>query len=306
MAAELLLALIRANIAASVAILAVFALRSSTRRLFGAERAYGLWLAVPAAMLGALFNWSIPHGAGAAGLSVAARFWLARDGRVEGVLALWSVGALAGLGLAAASQWRFLRAARDGRAGPAAAGIIHARLVLPADFAARFSPDERRLVLAHERAHIARLDARANALAVLVQCLGWFNPMLHLAAGAMRLDQELACDAAVMARLPRERRRYAETLLKTQLVQAGPLFGCRWMTRGAHPLATRIVALSRPPPTRGRQAAGVGAVALLSLAALGVAHAAQPEQPPWPALVMTWPMTALLDLDPGPRPPPPR
>jgi beta-lactamase regulating signal transducer with metallopeptidase domain len=305
MATELLLAVIRAHIAASVAVLLVLALRAPARRLFGAERAYGLWLIVPAAMLGALFTWSVPRQAGG-GLSGGARLWLARDGHFNALVIVWAGGLALALGLVALRQWRFEIAARAGRGGPAAVGVIHARLVLPADFTERFDPEERRLVLAHERAHIARLDARATALMVLIQCVGWFNPLLHLAAGAMRVDQELACDAAVIAERPRERRRYAETLLKSQLASSAPLLGCRWSGRAAHPLATRIAALSRPPPSPLRRILGLAAVGLLAAAALASARAAQPEQPPWPAVLMTLPMTVLLDLDPGPQPHPTR
>src|SRR5580693_2598946 len=209
MATEVLLALIRANIAASAAILLVLLLRRPARRLFGAELAYALWLAPPAAMFGALLTASdevAPVG-GTSAWNEAARVWLTGPDHASRLLALWLLGAAVALGFVAWSQARFLAAAKAGRAGPAITGIIHARLVTPADFAERFTPEERRLVRAHERAHIDRLDARANALAVLIQCLGWFNPFLHLGAHAMRLDQELACDATVVARLPRERRR---------------------------------------------------------------------------------------------------
>jgi beta-lactamase regulating signal transducer with metallopeptidase domain len=302
MAAEVLLALVRANIAAGVAILLVLTLRAPMRRLFGAERAYRLWLMAPAAITGALFNVSKGVAASSGeGLGVSARLWLARGDHHAVVLIVWLLGVAASLILAAWSQGRFLAAAKAGRAGPAAVGVFHARLVLPSDFTARFNPDERRLVIAHERAHIERLDSRANALAVLLQSLGWFNPLLHLAAGAMRLDQELACDATVTARLPRERRAYAEALLKTQQTASGPLLGCRWGERGAHPLEIRIAMLGRQPPTRVRQRLGLATVVLLGLTVLAVAHAVQPPQPPWPAMVMTMPMAVLLDLDSGPR-----
>src|ERR1700743_2805583 len=131
MATELLLAVVRANLAASVAVLLVLLLRAPARRLFGAERAYGLWLVVPAAMLGALFTWSMPHAAGG-GLSASARLWLARDGRLSGARAGGASGVILALSLVVLRQWRFLLAAEAGRGGPAAVGVIHARLVLPA------------------------------------------------------------------------------------------------------------------------------------------------------------------------------
>ena len=298
MATEVLLALIRVNIAASVAILALLALRSPARRLFGAHIAYALWLAVPAAMLGALFNTPTPAQAGeAVAFNQAAKAWLAGPDHAAVLIAPWLIGVTAALGLVIWSQLRFLAAARAGLAGPAVTGVICARLVVPSDFAQRFTADERRLVRAHERAHIDRRDSRVNALAVLVQCLGWFNPVLHLGAHAMRLDQELACDATVIARLPRERRRYAETLLRTQLVRMGlPPLGCNWAARGAHPLEARISMLSRPAPTRARTALGKTMLAALGALAVCAAWAAQPPQPPWLAMVVTAPASVLLGL----------
>jgi beta-lactamase regulating signal transducer with metallopeptidase domain len=122
----------------------------------------------------------------------------------------------------------------------------------------------------------------------------------------MRLDQELACDAAVMARRPGSRRRYAETLLKTQILLktrgaalALPL-GCRWVARGRHPLETRITALAHPAPSPQRQDIGLAALLVLALAATCAARAAQPPQPPWPALLITWPMAMLIDIDTQP------
>jgi beta-lactamase regulating signal transducer with metallopeptidase domain len=298
MPTDVLLALARANLAASAAILVVFALRRPAQRLFGAQLAYALWLVIPAAALGALMTLSAESQSGVrSAWSGLVRAWLAEPGHAAGLIALWLGGAVASLVFVALMQWRFHAAAAAGRAGPAVVGLVHGRMVLPADFSGRFSAEERRLICAHERAHIDRLDTRANGLAVLIQCLGWFNPLLHLAARAMRLDQELACDTVVIAREPFARRRYAETLLKSQLVQTPLPLGCRWVARGAHPLEARITMLTLPPPTRRRQRLGVVAMAGLSLAALAAAWAAQPPQPPWPALVMTYPMAVLIDFD---------
>src|SRR5690606_182279 len=102
-------------------------------------------------------------------------------------------------------------------AGPALVGAWRARIVLPADFERRYDTLERELILAHERVHLARGDAWVNAFVALLRSLNWFNPLVHLAAAKFRLDQELACDAAVIARFPRARRRYADAMLKVQL-----------------------------------------------------------------------------------------
>ncbi|HET6970332.1 MAG TPA: M56 family metallopeptidase, partial [Phenylobacterium sp.] len=102
------------------------------------------------------------------------------------------------------------------------------------------------LIRAHEREHLARHDPRAGALAVALQAVCWFNPFAHVAAHAMRLDQELACDAAVLRRRPRDRALYAKTLLKTQLAAQALPFGCHWPARGPHPLEVRVGLLKAP------------------------------------------------------------
>ncbi len=83
--------------------------------------------------------------------------------------------------------------------GPLAAGIMQRRIFLPADFLRRYTPDERRLVLLHEGAHHDRRDIAANLAAIAVVALHWWNPVAHWAYRAFRTDQELACDATVLA-----------------------------------------------------------------------------------------------------------
>ena len=143
-----------------------------------------------------------------------------------------------------------------GLAGPAIVGFSQPRIVTPDDFSRRFSDAERKLILTHEQVHLDRNDARINALVALVRSAFWFNPMIHIGAKAMRIDQELSCDAEVIDRRPRVRRAYAETLLKTQLASRPLPVGCYWPAESQHPLAERIDMLARKPlSTRRRVAA---------------------------------------------------
>ena len=48
----------------------------------------------------------------------------------------------------------------------------------------------------------------------------WFNPLIHLAAHLIRIDQEIACDETVVARHPGDRKAYAQALLKAQAAPA--------------------------------------------------------------------------------------
>ncbi len=252
MTADLLAAVARSNIAAGVAVLVMLGLRAPLRRWFGAGRAYAAWLIVPLAAAGSLMPAAVSSGR-AGPLEATndhALAWLAVGGHAGALALLWLGGVLAAIAIAAWRHWRFAAAVKAGRAGPAAVGVLQPRLVTPADFALRFSDDERRLVRAHELAHIERLDARYNAVAALATWVCWFNPLLHLGLRAMRLDQELACDATVLGRLPASRRLYAETLLRTQPVLA-PALGCQWSSKG-HPLEARIRMLVAATPTQTR------------------------------------------------------
>lgn len=290
---EALAALVRANLAGGLAILLVLPLRPLARRLFGAQAAYALWLVVPAAFLANLFPareaLSLPEH-----LPVAAQV-SARLTTHLGTLAvaLWLAGAAAGALLLAWSQYRFLRAAAQGRAGPAVVGVFAPRMVVRADHQHLYTAEERALIRAHERAHIERGDPRINALIALAQCLNWFNPLAHLAAHFARIDQELACDATVLASRPRARRLYAETLLKTQLPAGALPLGCHWT---AHPLERRIAMLGEPPRSVRREIAGCGAVAALAVVAAYCAWIAQPERAPLPQEIYQEPYPAMIVL----------
>jgi hypothetical protein len=210
--------------------------------------------------------------------------WLAAGGHARGLILFWLVGALAAIAVAAWRHWRFAAAIRAGRAGPAAVGVIQPRLVTPADFAERFTQDERRLVRAHELAHIDRLDARFNAAAAFATWVCWFNPLLHLAVRAMRLDQELACDATVLSRLPAARRRYAETLLRTHPT-VSPGLGCQWSSP-AHPLEARIRMLAAAPPTQARRDLGLAILVVAFASAFLTAWAMQPPARGPPTVIL--------------------
>lgn len=300
MTADILAILFKANLAAAVAIVLVLALRKPARRVFGARAAYSLWLATPLAaaaslmpartivipyvtpvepVVGMVMSPPVMGTAQAAPIDASAV-----------ILTLWLAGAAVSFAVLAWNQSRFVKSlggvVREGRflrakaatAGPAVVGAIFPRIVLPADFERRYDPQEQTVVLAHEAAHLASGDAAVNALTALTQCLLWFNPLVHIATRALRIDQELACDAAVLAAFPGERRVYAEALLKTQLATTPLPLGCYWPAGASNPLKERIAMLKSPCPSRSRMLVGASGVTVVSLCfALG-AWAAQPPR----------------------------
>ena len=249
MAIEFLAILGRANLVLTLVGLVMLALRAPLRRGFGPQRAYTIWLVAPFALVGGVMP--APRGSGpqhlleAAGRSV--QTLLSKTPSVQEMLVTaWFVGVFLSLMLVAQRHVRFMADIRAGRAGPAIIGVIRPRLVTPSDFKAQFAPRVQSLIRAHERVHMERNDARWNALAALLQALFWFNPIVHLAVRAMKLDQELACDAMVIERFPQDRRIYAQALLSAQDLGAMSPLGCHWISVRVHPLVARIGAIANP------------------------------------------------------------
>jgi beta-lactamase regulating signal transducer with metallopeptidase domain len=93
-------------------------------------------------------------------------------------------------------------------------GGRHPCILLPRGAAAALGEDRLRHVLLHELAHLAHRDLAVRRTADLLRTLHWFNPLVHLAASALREDQELAADERALRHLPAaEHRRYGRTLL---------------------------------------------------------------------------------------------
>lgn len=253
----LVLGLIRLQIAAAVGVLAVLLLRLPVRRLFGPRLAYGLWSLVPIAAIAALFP-SLADATltGAAATPLGASLALK-------VLLAWAAGAALLAGVMVLQERYFHRRAERGLAGPAVMGALWPRLVLPADFEARFSARERELILLHERTHIRRGDPVANLIVAGCRVVGWCNPAIHLSAALARVDQELACDATVLAVRGDIRADYARALLKVSHSALASPLACGW---GTHPLVLRVGFLGKAEPGRHRQIAGYIFLAAMAIA----------------------------------------
>lgn len=233
---EFLGLLLELNVAAGAATALVLCLRKPFRLRFGAQAAYALWWTPAFAALAVL----IPRNARA--LSDQGDGLLANDAGAAALAALWLAGVAVAVVVLAASHLCFERRARKGRAGPALVGVLTPRLVMPSDSRLRWTPAELALIRAHERVHLDRNHPRINGLVTVVQCLCWFNPLVHLGAARLRFDQELACDAEVMSSHPRQRRCYLQAMIKAQGIAAAPPLSCGWGVR-PNSLEERVAAL---------------------------------------------------------------
>jgi bla regulator protein BlaR1 len=288
------------TIVSSSAIIVILLLRRQLRRAFGPAVSYFAWLLVPAVVVAALLPntrasglpfafsmelskisaLSVAYSRDAAP-SVAGSVWLLRA---------WGVGSALFILYVASLQYAFLRSlgalthsrgmlrATSCAGCPALVGIFRPKVILPADFEARYTLVEQSLILAHESTHLRHRDALWNALVVLIRGLFWFNPLVHLGASRFRVDQELACDAAVIRSYPNSRRAYADAMLKTQLADSLLPVGCHW--HSAHPLKERIEMLKQSPPGSLRRNFGRVLVALASVLGGCLAWAAEPTVTP--------------------------
>ncbi|MCC7262597.1 MAG: M56 family metallopeptidase, partial [Candidatus Latescibacteria bacterium] len=97
--------------------------------------------------------------------------------------------------------------------GPLVAGIFRPLVVLPRHLAETLSPEQLRLVFAHELAHVRRLDNLALLGQQLVEALLFFHPSAWLCRRGLRLEAEKACDDAVLRCFPQPAR-YADSLAR--------------------------------------------------------------------------------------------
>ena len=283
--------LLELTIAASIAVVLIALLRGPLRRIAGARAAYGLWLMLPLSTLTVLLP-TPPHPiAPVVGVMPVLPAGADSANNETVAFAIWVAGVIVMLAIAVRRQRAFVRSLGKlsrlpngtyrsaGAREPMVVGALRPRVIVPADFELRYTRDERELVLAHERAHVNRGDALINAIATGWLCLSWFNPLMHRAIGWFRFDQELACDALVLAATGTARRRYADALLKTQLaadsIGAAVPAGCHWQS--THPLTQRIAALKRPLPGTIRRWFGMALVLSLVSSGCYAAWAARPQ-----------------------------
>lgn len=306
----------------------VLLVRRPVARAFGPHAAYALW-SMPAAraVLPVLPNWDpwlMPGGgrvvvAPDEGLVGIVNPALEVSAGTDWALVLglgWAAGALVFAGVQAWRYRRFMRAALAGAtsltriaeidvvmsravAGPMAAGIWRRRILLPADFKARYSADERRLALLHEGAHHDRRDLWANSFGLGVLALHWWNPVAHMAWRAFRADQELACDATVLAGADGDvRAAYATAVLKSATPRT-PAAACAM--NQVSQLKERLSMMKRKRMSRVRGMLGGLVVALATATGLAAtASGAQPAPPAPPAPVAPAAPSAAIE---APAPP---
>ncbi len=90
-------------------------------------------------------------------------------------------------------------------------GVFYPRIYLSSDLA----EEDMEYVIAHERAHLQRLDHIWKPFGFALLSIYWFNPILWIAYILLCRDIEFACDEKVIKQLDVQvKKRYSETLLR--------------------------------------------------------------------------------------------
>lgn len=89
----------------------------------------------------------------------------------------------------------------------------YVRLVWPKSLSAS-DPTTLRSLIAHEAAHVRRLDHYVAWLELTATILWWWNPVFWFVRHRLRVSAEMACDAIALDAFPEDRCIYAEKLLE--------------------------------------------------------------------------------------------
>ena len=324
--------LYRTTLDVSLLIGLVLLLRPMVRRTLGARAAYWLWFVPLArAVLIDRPEWprTLVDGAGLAGAELSLAIYPAPEVWLSPAaipwMALWQGGALLLIVLRIVGGIKFRRTlageaavidfpsrlsaliprslqrrgpkyfVSDVPGTPFVTGLFRPLVYLPTDFFQRFSVDEQRWVVQHELTHAARADLWVQLLWELLRAIFWFNPIVHLAAGAMRADQELACDQACLRGSSRDDRySYAKALLVGSGAQLFPsllhFFGNQ---------RKRVAMIRNHKASLRRDVAGIGLCALVAVFALTKAPVSVADLVSDEPITLNFariPVTALVDV----------
>jgi Zn-dependent protease with chaperone function len=147
---------------------------------------------------------------------------------------------------------------------PLAIGVLRPAVLLPPALLLKLSVDQVDALLAHELAHLRRLDPLIAALQGLVEAVYFFHPAAWWISAQVRAEREFCCDRAAATRCgdPIAYARALAALAEVRLALPAP-------AADGGPLMDRIRTLVDPRPPRRRP---VGAAVLLL--ALGLVSAA--------------------------------
>jgi beta-lactamase regulating signal transducer with metallopeptidase domain len=169
-------------------------------------------------------------------------------------------------------------AVTDKLTSPAVLGVLIPTLILPLALVTTLTPEQLRLVLLHEFAHIRRGDYLANLFQLFAEALLFFNPSVWWISHQTRREREACCDALAieLGGAPTDYARTLVSVAETMLnpsPAAAPAFGNERAPSSLSDRVQRVLVPGYRPSLRLTwramlMALGMGGV-LLGLSAIG-------------------------------------
>lgn len=179
---------------------------------------------------------------------------------------------------------------------PLIVGVRRPVILVPAEGFAALSPDQQRMALCHELAHLERGDMWLGCVPAAAERCFFFHPLARLAAREYAFWREAACDEAVLGTLGASPQSYGRMLLALGVSRRTATFSAAGAAWSFQNLKRRIIMLDRTSSSslRGRMlAAGAVAAALLAIAPIkAVARSAAPSRPQTTEAMATLPPAA--------------
>ena len=152
---------------------------------------------------------------------------------------------------------------------PLILGVRRPVILVPAEGFAALSPDQQRMALCHELAHLKRGDMWLGCIPAAAERCFFFHPLARLAAREYAFWREAACDEAVLGTLGVSPQSYGRMLLALGVSRRTATFSAAGAAWSFQNLKRRITMLDRTSSSslRGRAlAAGAVAAAILAVA----------------------------------------
>lgn len=140
---------------------------------------------------------------------------------------------------------------------PCLTGFFRPIVWLPAHVITGLTPAQIEAILAHELAHIARMDWLWNAAQCVIESVFFFNPAVWLLSRRVRQERERACDELAVS-VNRDAVALAEALATLERTRGGATQFCLAANGGA--LLTRVRLLLGEPRPRGGSAPILAAI----------------------------------------------
>ncbi|MFH0965049.1 MAG: M56 family metallopeptidase [Planctomycetota bacterium] len=166
--------------------------------------------------------------------------------------------------------------------GPVLAGVFRPMILLPTTLAEGLSPEQMRLILAHELVHVRRWDNLVLVIQRLAEMVLFFHPVVWLVGWAMRREAEADCDDTVIGAYG-ESAAYADSLTRVAETRAGLTRRLLVNTFAAAEsnLARRVRRILRGRAARATLALSIVSVGtLIVIGCLGLPTASEPKPKP--------------------------